>query len=67
MLGAAAAAPFVQTPRRAARRTARRTNVVFFLTDDHGAWAAAPWGCEDLHTPNPGRLAAEGTGFSRAT
>ncbi len=62
LLGAAAAAPLVRTSGRAARRT----NVVFFLTDDHGAWAMGPWGCQDMHTPNLARLAAGGARFSRA-
>jgi arylsulfatase A-like enzyme len=43
-----------------------RTNVVFFLTDDHGAWSLAPWGCADMHTPNLARLAEGGARFSNA-
>ena len=48
---------------RAARR---KTNVVFFMTDDHGAWALGSYGCRELHTPNLDRLAAEGGRFTRA-
>ncbi len=48
---------------RAARR---KTNVVFFMTDDHGAWALRSYGCQELHTPNLDRLAAEGARFTRA-
>jgi len=42
-----------------------RTNVVFFMTDDHGAWAMGAYGCRDMHTPNLDRLAAEGARFTR--
>jgi len=56
----AAAAPMV------ARAARRKTNVVFFMTDDHGAWALGAYGCQDLHTPNVDRLAAAGARFTRA-
>jgi arylsulfatase A-like enzyme len=62
LLTGAMAAPFVQVP----GRSSRRTNVVFFLTDDHGAWAMAPWGCPEIHTPNLARLAAGGARFDQA-
>jgi arylsulfatase A-like enzyme len=42
-----------------------RPNVVFFMTDDHGAWALGHK-CEEMHTPNLDRLAREGASFSRA-
>ncbi len=61
-MAAAAAGPFVATPRRGARRP----NVVMFMTDDHGAWATGAYGCGDLHTPNIDRLAAGGARFTRA-
>lgn len=48
------------------RAAAALPNVVFFLTDDHGAWASSPYGCADLHTPNLQRLADGGTRFTRA-
>ncbi|MCU0247198.1 MAG: sulfatase-like hydrolase/transferase, partial [Bryobacter sp.] len=41
-------------------------NVVFFLTDDHGAWALNHAGCKELHTPNLDRLASEGARFDNA-
>jgi choline-sulfatase len=41
-------------------------NVVFIMTDDHGAWALNCAGCGDLHTPNLDRLAREGMSFTRA-
>ena len=41
-------------------------NVVFFMTDDHGAWSLASYGCDQMHTPNLDRLAAEGMRFTRA-
>ncbi len=44
----------------------RPPNVVFVMTDDHGAWASSPYGCSSLHTPNLERLAASGTRFTRA-
>lgn len=43
-----------------------KTNVVFVMTDDHGAWALGAYGCKDLHTPNLDRLAAAGARFTRA-
>ena len=55
-LGAATYAP-AQTP--------KKPNVVFFMTDDHGAWALGH-ACEGIHTPNIDRLAAEGLRFTRA-
>ncbi|MFN3326723.1 MAG: sulfatase [Bryobacteraceae bacterium] len=59
-----AAAPAVFTKARAAAN--RRPNVVFFMTDDHGAWATGAYGCKEIHTPNIDRLAAEGARFTRA-
>lgn len=56
---AAAAPPFL-------RGAARPTNVVLFMTDDHGAWALSAYGCPEMHTPNLGRLAAGGARFTRA-
>ncbi|MDE0629780.1 MAG: sulfatase-like hydrolase/transferase [Bryobacterales bacterium] len=44
----------------------RPTNVVFFMTDDHGAWALGSGGCTEMHTPSLDRLSAEGTRFRRA-
>src|SRR5579864_4802268 len=41
-------------------------NVVFILTDDHGAWALNSYGCSDIHTPNLDRLASGGARFTRA-
>ena len=57
---AAAAAPFVL------RGAAPPLNIVFILTDDHGAWALGSYGCRDLHTPHLDRLAADGVRFTRA-
>ncbi len=61
LLTAGAAAPLVL---RAAATTP--LNVVFILTDDHGAWALNSYGCADIHTPNLDRLAAGGARFTRA-
>lgn len=41
-------------------------NVVFFMTDDHGAWALGSDSCGEMHTPHLDRLADEGTRFFRA-
>ena len=43
-----------------------KPNVVFFMTDDHGAWALNAYGCSEFHTPNIDRLAARGSLFERA-
>jgi arylsulfatase A-like enzyme len=59
---AAFATPFIGAPKKAARRT----NVVMFMTDDHGAWATGAYGCAEMHTPNIDRLAAGGAQFMRA-
>jgi arylsulfatase A-like enzyme len=40
--------------------------VVFFMTDDLGAWASSPYGCTETHTPNLQRLADDGARFTRA-
>lgn len=61
-LAALGAAPFVQTR----RRDSRKTNVVMFMTDDHGAWATSIYGCKEMHTPTMERLGAGGVRFSRA-
>jgi arylsulfatase A-like enzyme len=41
-------------------------NIVFILTDNHGAWTLGCYGNKDIHTPNIDRLASEGTLFTRA-
>ena len=58
-----AAAPFLWL---ASRTAARRTNVIMFMTDDHGAWALGAYGCRDMRTPVLDQLAAEGARFTRA-
>ena len=45
---------------------ARRPNVVFILTDNHGAWTLGCYGNPDIRTPNLDRMAAEGMLFRRA-
>jgi arylsulfatase A-like enzyme len=57
-LGSMAAAPL------AAQK--KKTNVVMFMTDDHGAWAMGAYGCREMHTPNVDELAAGGARFTRA-
>src|SRR4051812_39338391 len=41
-------------------------NVVFILTDNHGAWTLGCYGNKEILTPNIDKLAAEGTLFTRA-
>ena len=45
---------------------ADKTNVVFILTDNHGAWTLGCYGNPDIRTPHIDRLAAEGIRFTRA-
>jgi len=40
-----------------------RPNIVFFLTDDHGAWALPSYGNSEIVAPAFDRLATEGTQF----
>lgn len=44
----------------------RMPNVVFIMTDDHGAWATPMGGCAEMHMPHVGALAKGGTTFTRA-
>ncbi len=44
----------------------QKTNIVFILTDNHGAWTLGCYGNKEIKTPNIDRLAAEGTLFTRA-
>ncbi len=44
----------------------KRPNVVFILTDNHGAWTLGCYGNRDIRTPNIDRLAAQGMLFNRA-
>ncbi|MFT5470128.1 MAG: putative membrane-bound dehydrogenase-like protein [Verrucomicrobiales bacterium] len=44
----------------------RPPNVVFILTDNHGAWTLGCYGNPDIKTPNIDRMADEGVRFSRA-
>src|SRR2546428_8971272 len=62
LLGGLAATPLALPIARATRKT----NVVLFVTDDHGAWAMGPWGCPEIQTPNLARMAAHGTRFTNA-
>ncbi len=45
---------------------AKKPNVVFILTDNHGAWTLGCYGNKDIRTPNIDRLAAGGMLFKRA-
>lgn len=44
----------------------RPPNVVFILTDNHGAWTLGCYGNKDIRTPHIDRLAREGTLFERS-
>src|SRR4051812_44487461 len=41
-------------------------NLVFILTDNHGAWTLGCYGNQEILTPNIDKLASEGTLFTRA-
>jgi choline-sulfatase len=41
-------------------------NLVFILTDNHGAWTLGCYGNKEIRTPHIDKLAAEGTLFTRA-
>src|SRR3954469_22916629 len=41
-------------------------NLVFILTDNHGAWTLGCYGNPDIRTPHIDRLAKEGVLFTRA-
>lgn len=43
-----------------------RPNVVFILTDNHGAWTLGCYGNEEIRTPHIDRMAREGMLFRRA-
>ncbi len=58
-LAAAAGASVLRSQERS------RPNVVFFMTDDHGAWALGTQ-CDEMYTPNLDRLAGHGVSFSQA-
>jgi len=45
---------------------ADKTNLVFILTDNHGAWTLGCYGNSDIRTPQIDRLAADGIRFTRA-
>jgi arylsulfatase A-like enzyme len=45
---------------------AERTNLIFILTDNQGAWTLGCYGNPDIRTPNIDRLAADGMRFTRA-
>ena len=44
----------------------KKTNVVFILTDNHGAWTMGCYGNPDIKTPNVDQMAKEGIRFDRA-
>ena len=52
--------------RAGAASSGRRANVIFILTDNHGAWTLGCYGNPDIKTPHIDRLAKEGIRFTRA-
>lgn len=46
--------------------TSTKTNVVFILTDNQGAWTLGCYGNPDIRTPHIDRLAQQGMRFTRA-
>src|SRR5437764_5615526 len=44
----------------------RPPNLLFILTDNHGAWTLGCYGNKEIQTPNIDRLASEGMLFTRA-
>jgi arylsulfatase A-like enzyme len=44
----------------------KKPNIIFILTDNHGAWTLGCYGNKEIQTPNIDRLAAEGMRFTRA-
>lgn len=44
----------------------KKPNVIFILSDNHGAWTLGCYGNKEIRTPHIDRLAAEGTLFARA-
>ncbi len=45
------------------KKIVQKTNIVFILADDHGAWAMGCSGNNEIRTPNLDRLAKEGIRF----
>lgn len=43
----------------------KKPNVVFILTDNHGAWTLGCYGNNDIQTPNLDKMAGEGMQFMR--
>jgi arylsulfatase A-like enzyme len=56
----------IATGHAIASAAATPPNVVFILTDNHGAWTLGCYGNKEIRTPNIDKLATEGTLFSRA-
>jgi putative membrane-bound dehydrogenase-like protein len=44
----------------------KKPNVVFILTDNHGAWTLGCYGNKDIRTPHIDKMAAEGVRFTNA-
>lgn len=52
--------------RGGAQAERKRPNVVFIMTDDHGAWANGVYGCKEIQTPHIDALARDGMLFTQA-
>ncbi len=44
----------------------KKPNLIFILTDNHGAWTLGCYGNKEIRTPNIDKIAAEGMLFTRA-
>ncbi len=52
--------------RRDTNPSHERPNVVFIMSDNHGAWQLGAYGNPDIHSPNIDSLARDGIRFTRA-
>jgi arylsulfatase A-like enzyme len=62
----AAAIPISVSAAATTGASARKTNLVFILTDNQGAWTLGCYGNKDIRTPHIDQLAAGGMRFTRA-
>src|ERR1051326_3921218 len=63
---AIASATFVSPVDTLRAAPAAPVNLLFILTDNHGAWTLGCYGNKEIRTPNIDKLAAEGILFTRA-
>lgn len=66
LVGSSAFLAYVLCLCAAASSAAERPNLIFILTDNHGAWTLGCYGNPDIQTPHLDRMANEGMQFMRA-